>query len=45
MQTWHIVVIVVAVFGLIIGNIALIRHSAKMEFKKPDTPQEDIKKP
>ncbi|MBH0058340.1 DUF2897 family protein [Pseudoalteromonas sp. SWXJZ94C] len=30
MQTWHIVTIVT----IIIGNIALIKYSAKVEFKK-----------
>ncbi|MBH0026252.1 DUF2897 family protein [Pseudoalteromonas sp. SWN29] len=34
MQTWHIVIIVAVVFAIIIGNIALIRLSAKTEFKK-----------
>ncbi|GAA60609.1 hypothetical protein P20652_2475 [Pseudoalteromonas sp. BSi20652] len=36
MQTWLIVVIVTVVFAIIIGNIALVRLSAKMEFKKPN---------
>ncbi|WP_081709164.1 MULTISPECIES: DUF2897 family protein [unclassified Pseudoalteromonas] len=36
MQTWHIVIIVAVVFAIIIGNIALIRLSAKTEFKKPN---------
>tara|TARA_R110000751_G_C13441268_1_gene442918 strand:- start:16 stop:162 length:147 start_codon:yes stop_codon:yes gene_type:complete len=36
MQTWHIVIIVAVVFAVIIGNIALIRLSAKTEFKKPN---------
>jgi hypothetical protein len=40
MQTWHIVAIVAVVFTIIIGNIALVKYSAKMEFKKPDA---DIK--
>ncbi|WP_076917075.1 MULTISPECIES: DUF2897 family protein [unclassified Pseudoalteromonas] len=34
MQTWHIVTIVTIVFAIIIGNIALIKYSAKVEFKK-----------
>lgn len=37
MQTWHIFATVVAVLAIIIGNIAFIRHSAKMEFKAPTT--------
>ncbi|WP_350604062.1 DUF2897 family protein [Pseudoalteromonas sp. SMN1298-MNA-CIBAN-0114] len=36
MQTWHSVIIVAVVFAIIIGNIALIRLSAKTEFKKPN---------
>ncbi|WP_372762228.1 DUF2897 family protein [Pseudoalteromonas sp.] len=34
MQTWHMVLIVVIVFAIIIGNLALIKHSANMPFKK-----------
>ncbi|MET6759050.1 DUF2897 family protein [Pseudoalteromonas sp. NCIMB_1079] len=34
MQIWHIVIIVAVVFAIIIGNIALIRLSAKQEFIK-----------
>ncbi|WP_166421893.1 DUF2897 family protein [Pseudoalteromonas sp. Z1A8] len=34
MQTWHIVIIFAVVFAIIIGNIALIKLSAKTEFKK-----------
>ncbi|MFP3365711.1 DUF2897 family protein [Pseudoalteromonas sp. SIMBA_148] len=36
MQTWHIVIIVAVVFAIIIGNIALIKLSAKQEFIKPN---------
>ncbi len=48
MQTWQIVLIVVMVFGVVIGNIALIKHSANIEFKKSDTHlnnKQDKKKP
>ncbi|TMO02228.1 DUF2897 family protein [Pseudoalteromonas sp. S558] len=40
MQTWQIFIIVAGVFAVVIGNIALVKYSAKMEFKKPDA---DIK--
>ncbi|NMM40275.1 DUF2897 family protein [Pseudoalteromonas arctica] len=34
MQIWHILIIIL-VLAIIIGNILLIKHSAKMDFKKP----------
>lgn len=53
MQTWHmivivIIVIVIIVFAIIIGNLALLKHSANLPFKKtkPDkTNSTDTKKP
>ena len=48
MQTWQVILIVVMVFGVVIGNIALIKHSANMEFKKSDSHlknKQDTKKP
>lgn len=48
MQTWHMVVIVIIVFAIIIGNLALLKHSANLPFKKtkPDkTNSTDTKKP
>jgi len=48
MQTWQVILIVMMVFGVVIGNIALIKHSANMEFKKSDSHlknKQDTKKP
>ncbi|MDP2487205.1 DUF2897 family protein [Pseudoalteromonas marina] len=48
MQTWQVILIVVMVFGVVIGNIALIKHSANMKFKKSDSylkNKQDTKKP
>ncbi|MDN3380615.1 MULTISPECIES: DUF2897 family protein [unclassified Pseudoalteromonas] len=35
MQVWHILIIIL-VLAIIIGNVLLIKHSAKMELKKPN---------
>jgi F0F1-type ATP synthase assembly protein I len=40
MQTWHIILIVVFVFGIILGNILLLRSTANTKMpviKKKDT--------
>lgn len=34
MQTWHIVLIFIIVFAVVIGNIMLLKKTANMEFKK-----------
>ncbi|MEO2267285.1 DUF2897 family protein [Pseudoalteromonas pernae] len=34
MQTWHIILIIALVLGVIWSNIALLKYSAKMDFKK-----------
>lgn len=34
MQTWHIVVIFIIVFAVVIGNIMLLKKTANMKFKK-----------
>ena len=48
MQIWHILIIIL-VLAIIIGNVLLIKHSAKMDFKKPTdtqpTSSEQQKKP
>ena len=37
MQTWHIVLIFIIVFAVVIGNIMLLKKTANMEFKKTPT--------
>ncbi|MFY8275450.1 DUF2897 family protein [Pseudoalteromonas sp. SSDWG2] len=34
MQTWHIILIIALVLAVIWSNIALLKYSAKMDFKK-----------
>lgn len=44
METWQTIAIFVAVFGVIIGNLMLLRHSAKMDFKVPKSKAKEDKK-
>ncbi|AXV64846.1 MULTISPECIES: DUF2897 family protein [Pseudoalteromonas] len=44
METWQKIAIVVAVFGVVIGNLALLKHAAKMDFKKPEKKDENDQK-
>ncbi|MEZ7278307.1 DUF2897 family protein [Pseudoalteromonas sp. 68 DY56-GL68] len=44
METWQKIAIVVAVFGVVIGNLALLKHAAKMDFKKPQNADDKDKK-
>ncbi|MGO2010598.1 DUF2897 family protein [Pseudoalteromonas sp.] len=41
MQAWHIVVIFIIVFAVVIGNIMLLKKTANMEFKKTSTDKAD----
>ncbi|TDF41556.1 DUF2897 family protein [Alteromonadaceae bacterium M269] len=46
MQTWHIVLLVIFVFGIIVGNLLLLKSTAntkmpKVEKKKYDDDEED----
>ncbi|RZF83674.1 DUF2897 family protein [Pseudoalteromonas sp. CO325X] len=34
MQTWQVILIIVAVFGFVGSNIALLKHSAKLDMKR-----------
>ncbi|KPV98552.1 MULTISPECIES: DUF2897 family protein [Pseudoalteromonas] len=44
METWQIIAIVVAVFGVVIGNLMLLKHAAKMDFKVPKSDDNEDKK-
>ncbi|WP_083515332.1 DUF2897 family protein [Pseudoalteromonas arabiensis] len=44
METWQKIAIVVAVFGVVIGNLALLKHAAKMDFKKPQNDDDSDQK-
>ncbi|WP_462179725.1 DUF2897 family protein [Pseudoalteromonas gelatinilytica] len=44
MQTWQIIAVIVVVFGVVIGNLLLLKHAAKMDFKLPKTDDENDKK-
>ena len=46
MQTWHIVLLVIFVFGIIVGNLLLLKSTAntkmpKVEKKEYDDDEED----
>lgn len=46
METWQIIGIFVAVLGVVIGNLMLLKHAAKMDFKVPkDETGKDKKSP
>ena len=34
MQTWQVILIIVAVFGFVGSNIALLKYSAKLDMKR-----------
>ena len=44
METWQIIAIFVAVFGVVIGNLMLLKHAAKMDFKVPKSDDNEDKK-
>ncbi len=44
METWQIIAIVVAVFGVVVGNLMLLKRAAKLDLKVPISDDNEVKK-
>ena len=41
MSTTRVIIIIVLVFGVVIGNITLLKYSARFKFPTPSKPYDD----